>query len=943
MTTATCQEFCEIGGYVYAGTENGDECYCANSIASSASLATDNGCTTPCDGDSTSNCGGGWRLSVYGPPTGSSSSSSSQSHASTTTQSHTTTTTSSTTSIGVININSISSTRTATSTTTSTSPSPSVAWTSLGCYTDTSVRDLSAGPFDITNMTPALCQTHCLSLSSSYIFAGVEYGFQCYCGTALAVTSVKASDALCSEACAGSSTSTCGAAYMLGLYEENSAMTSTSTSMSSQISSTGASSSSRSSSMTSATSSATATSSSSVNTSSTISGMGTSSVSGTGTSTTSPSSGTGTKISSSTSTTMTSSSTSGIITSSTTSATSSTSSSSTSTAVYTRIGCFQDSYTRVLPTSPTPLVQSTSNATLITSCTASCAAISCAYAGLESKSSTGGTTCWCGDAIYMSATSGTQLADSACGGPGGTGRSFTIMVYYDAVLDIGSCGALASSGSSTVASTSITSSGQTGSATITTSGTATGTMTGSFTRSSTGLSTGTSTSTGSSTSVTPNTSSWYSTAATASNNKLVLAHFMVGNAYSYTSAQWATEINMASVNGIDAFALNMGQSPDWQPARMQDAYDAALASGTGFKMFISFDMTAIDCSTWAQTAYVTNLITRFGTHGAQLKDPNGTGAVMVSTFAGELCTWGGSGAIPGWTQAVKTGPAAFTTPITTKFVPSFFSDPASTYPGFMANFMDGAFPWNSGWPMGDYDVSWTTPDTYPLQYINEGTGQLYMAAVSPWFFTHYNASTWNKNWIYRGDDWLLVSRWEEVIANRNSVSMAEIITWNDYGESSYIGPIGLDQPNSQTWVNGFDHTAWLTLSGYYINGYKTGVLPTITADKIFAWARPHGAADSAQDPWCGQPTNAAWTQDVLWTILFSTAPGQLTLTQGSQTMTTSVTAGINKVQMPSGVTSIGITAVLTRNSQQVWTWSAPITFTHNPYWYNFNAFVFSGP
>lgn len=161
--------------------------------------------------------------------------------------------------------------------------------------------------------------------------------------------------------------------------------------------------------------------------------------------------------------------------------------------------------------------------------------------------------------------------------------------------------------------------------------------------------------------------------------------------------------------------------------------------------------------------------------------------------------------------------------------------------------------------------------------------------------------------------------------------------------------------------------AWLALSGYYISGYKTGVLPTVTADKLFAWARPHGAADIASDPWCGQPNNAAWvslkdrilelhnvqladissmssqTQDVLWTVLFSIAPGQLTLMQGSQTMTTSVTAGINKVQMPSGVTSTGMTAVLTRNGQQVWTWSAPITFTHSPYWYNFNAFVFSGP
>lgn len=34
----------------------------------------------------------------------------------------------------------------------------------------------------------------------------------------------------------------------------------------------------------------------------------------------------------------------------------------------------------------------------------------------------------------------------------------------------------------------------------------------------------------------------------------------------------------------------------------------------------------------------------------------------------------------------------------------------------------------------------------------------------------------------------------------------EIVTWNDFGESHYIGPIHGAQPNSEAWVDGFDHT-----------------------------------------------------------------------------------------------------------------------------------------
>jgi glucan endo-1,3-alpha-glucosidase len=101
--------------------------------------------------------------------------------------------------------------------------------------------------------------------------------------------------------------------------------------------------------------------------------------------------------------------------------------------------------------------------------------------------------------------------------------------------------------------------------------------------------------------------------------------------------------------------------------------------------------------------------------------------------------------------------------------------------------------------------------------------KLYMSAVSPWFYTHYGPNTYNKNvrnslfivylscanlhqWIYLADYHLYPTRWENLISSRDKIDIVEIVTWNDYGESHYIGPIEGAQPNSQTWVNGFDHT-----------------------------------------------------------------------------------------------------------------------------------------
>lgn len=64
----------------------------------------------------------------------------------------------------------------------------------------------------------------------------------------------------------------------------------------------------------------------------------------------------------------------------------------------------------------------------------------------------------------------------------------------------------------------------------------------------------------------------------------------------------------------------------------------------------------------------------------------------------------------------------------------------------------------------------------------------------------------NAQWIYYADSHLYNTRWENIVKNRNLFDLIEIATWNDYSESHYIGPIHGAQPNSQNWVNGFDHS-----------------------------------------------------------------------------------------------------------------------------------------
>lgn len=60
-------------------------------------------------------------------------------------------------------------------------------------------------------------------------------------------------------------------------------------------------------------------------------------------------------------------------------------------------------------------------------------------------------------------------------------------------------------------------------------------------------------------------------------------------------------------------------------------------------------------------------------------------------------------------------------------------------------------------------------------------------AASAWFFTHFGGEvSYSKNWVFPSD-LLWYNRWREIL--QLGPRFVEIITWNDYGESHYIGPL----------------------------------------------------------------------------------------------------------------------------------------------------------
>jgi len=136
--------------------------------------ATDGDCWRVCT-DGVSNCGGSMRFAVFGPPDPPP------------------------TSPGVVG--------------------EYEGWTYEGCYTDhIDHRALGFG-YSGERMSPRLCALTC----TTSLYFGLEFGRECWCGPALAPTSVKVDDGECKMRCRANRDFFCGDADRMTLYKRDGA------------------------------------------------------------------------------------------------------------------------------------------------------------------------------------------------------------------------------------------------------------------------------------------------------------------------------------------------------------------------------------------------------------------------------------------------------------------------------------------------------------------------------------------------------------------------------------------------------------------------------------------------------------------------------------------------------------------------------------------------
>ncbi|KAK0712673.1 glycosyl hydrolase family 71-domain-containing protein, partial [Lasiosphaeria miniovina] len=291
------------------------------------------------------------------------------------------------------------------------------------------------------------------------------------------------------------------------------------------------------------------------------------------------------------------------------------------------------------------------------------------------------------------------------------------------------------------------------------------------------------------------------------------------------------DMQLAQDAHIDAFAMNVATGDASIYNSLALAFDAARLQN--FKLFLSFDYLGGSAGPWGK-GQVLDLASTYFARGEYLRY---NGKPLASTFEG-------SDQAGDWVD-VKRQTGCF-------FLPDWSSRGARGALDLQGGVADGLFAWTA-WPWGNRDMDSNTDASYDEALRDQN--KPYMMAVSPWFYT--NLPGWSKNWLWRGDD-LWADRWNQIIEHQPE--FVEIVTWNDYGESSHISPLydnamGLFNYGKApfNYAQDMPHDGWRQFLPFLIDTYK-GARPAITKEGLTSWYRTSPAAACSDG---GTPGNTA--------------------------------------------------------------------------------------
>lgn len=367
----------------------------------------------------------------------------------------------------------------------------------------------------------------------------------------------------------------------------------------------------------------------------------------------------------------------------------------------------------------------------------------------------------------------------------------------------------------------------------------------------------------------------------------VFAHYMVCYA-TYSEAAgvdgYKQEIAEAQAAGIDGFALNVGawSKEKYYQRRTEMIFRAAKEAATDFKLFFSIDH--------GNSEDIKDMIRRFAKHPNYL---HRDGKVVVSTFSHSHLSW---------RQKIFDPLAA--EGIGIFFVPYFYPRPNVTeLPDYNAvmqvyrkhqSLVDGLFYFGAA---GTPDQLARSNTAYARAMAD--VGKLCMASYTPSYWGHRQPG---RRYYEMSGGQGLETQWRAIIDSKPD--WVEIVTWNDFNESSWISPV--DDPGKYFKelkdLTRHSHAGHLELSKYYIRWYKEGKVPPIERDGLFYFYRTHPRAVKATTEDKPVTQTHGDVEDIIYLTTLLIAPAEVVIHTGSQTVTRRMPAGLahTKVQFAPG-------------------------------------------
>lgn len=427
--------------------------------------------------------------------------------------------------------------------------------------------------------------------------------------------------------------------------------------------------------------------------------------------------------------------------------------------------------------------------------------------------------------------------------------------------------------------------------------------------------------------------------------RFVVAHFhtthMPYSSGQNVDARYRDEVRAAMELGIDGFAVNAfnGSQANGTIKRLVDA--ASAIGATRFKLFLSADM-----SQGFAPAEIRDVITRWGANPHYLRVRN---KPMLSTY-------GGYNKDNNWWKANVLSPlAAAKRPVT--FVPYFDrGNPNAVPPTYEAwsatldkfpavdglfNFLiPGSVPFYKGDPnLGHHWWSVLEGEENLARALHD-RNKVFMAPYMPYYWASCRSA---RQYVeFRGGRGT-ENQWRSMISKQKP-ELVEIVTWNDWTESTHVQPTRI-VPNyvqkGKKGIVGYPHLGYYELLKYYINWYLTDTQPTVTKDAVFYFHRTHprGATATNDANHCSIPlvTRQLWgnVQDMIFVTTATKEPAELRVTTGSSTKTFKVPAGVTHTEVPfaPGVPKIE----LWRGSQRL-TSARGTEIVARPEYYNYNLY-----